>query len=94
MAQVKCPECGGFCRETPRATKKEAAVSREEMSGYDNNCPIVEMTGEGIPCGRCMFYCPGGICPRHGDVNEPLTKLRQTGKLTREEDFREVKHGK
>ena len=49
-----------------------------------NNCPIREFTGDGVSVGRCMFYCPDDVCPRHGNVAEPLALYRSTGKLTDE----------
>lgn len=51
---------------------------------FGNNCPIAERTGDGIPCGRCWFYCPEGVCPRHGDVSAAIELFKATGKLTPE----------
>lgn len=42
------------------------------------NCPIRERTGDGTPVGRCWHWCPGGICPRHGDVTKYLQRLPKT----------------
>jgi len=53
-------------------------------NAFENNCPILEVTGDGVPCGRCWFYSPKGICPRHGDVTKELDLYRATGKLTLE----------
>ena len=55
-------------------------MNRSDM----NNCPILEVTGDGTSCGRCWCYCPHGICPRHGDVTEALVVYNTTGKLTKE----------
>lgn len=52
-----------------------------------NNCPVLERTGDGVPVGRCYFYCPENICPRHGDVSGPLDRYRSTGKLTDEREL-------
>lgn len=53
-----------------------------------NNCAILERTGDGSPVGRCSFYTPDDICPRHGNVSEVQKKYRETGKLTDENDHR------
>jgi hypothetical protein len=37
---------------------------------FENNCPVMVETADGIPA-RCMFYMADGkTCPRHGDVSE------------------------
>ncbi len=57
------------------------------------NCPINERTGDGVRVGRCWFHCPGGICPRHGDVNrylERLPKLTDENELLRDRGQREM----
>ena len=51
-----------------------------------NNCPIIELTGDGCPVGRCFFFCPNDICPRHGDVKNELETYRKTGQLTSEDE--------
>lgn len=51
-----------------------------------NNCPIIEVTGDGRSVGRCFFYCADDICPRHGDVRSELEKYRETGRLTSERE--------
>lgn len=51
-----------------------------------NNCPINEQTADGKIVGRCWFYCPNDICPRHGDVSKELKIYREMGKLTLERD--------
>jgi hypothetical protein len=36
---------------------------------FENNCPVVVKTEDGIPV-RCMFYMADGkTCPQHGDVS-------------------------
>ncbi len=50
----------------------------------DHNCVIIERTGDGVLVGRCWFYCPNDVCPRHGDVSAELNVFRTTGKLTKE----------
>jgi hypothetical protein len=57
----------------------------EKQKQFDTNCPISEVTADGTPCGRCWYWCRDGICPRHGDVKEAITKHLETGKLTWEE---------
>ena len=49
------------------------------------NCPILEVTGDNVPCGRCWFYLPDGkTCPRHGDVSAAVELYKKTSKLTLE----------
>jgi len=53
------------------------------------NCPINEVTGDNIRCGRCWYYLPDGkTCPRHGDVSEAVKTYQETGKLTLESEVR------
>lgn len=54
---------------------------------YPDNCPIRTFTADGKSAGRCMYYCPDAVCPRHGDVLQPLTRYRMDGTLTDERDF-------
>lgn len=55
------------------------------MTAFKNNCPILEVTGDGRSAGRCWFYLPDGkTCERHGDVSEARDMYVTTGKLTRE----------
>lgn len=49
-----------------------------------HNCAIREMTGDGVSVGRCMFFAPGDVCPRHGDVSAAMKLYRERGKLTDE----------
>lgn len=59
------------------------------MTTYPNErcCPIAERTGDGRPVGRCFHFCPGDVCPRHGDVSGPLKRYRETGETTDERDL-------
>lgn len=50
----------------------------------ERNCPIREFTADGVSVGRCWFYCPDGVCERHGDVTIELKFYNETGKLTDE----------
>jgi hypothetical protein len=34
------------------------------------NCPIREHAGDGAFVGRCDFYCPDNVCPRHGCIED------------------------
>lgn len=55
------------------------------MADYvTHNCPINERTGDGASVGRCWFFSPLDVCPRHGDIAEPLRVFRETGELTDE----------
>lgn len=63
------------------------------MTIAPNACPIRERTGDGRSVGRCYFHCPDGVCPRHGDVSEPLKTYRTTGKLTDELDWPKPRKG-
>ena len=51
------------------------------------NCPVRERTADGVSVGRCMFFCPKGICPRHGDVRAQITHWRKTGELSEDPRF-------
>jgi hypothetical protein len=56
-----------------------------------HHCPILEQTGDGIPCGRCWFFLKDGkTCPRHGDVSAEVEIYQEKTMLTRE-DFRKKK---
>lgn len=56
------------------------------------NCPIIEQTGDGTPCGRCWFNLEAGcVCPRHGDVGPELALFEYTGQTTLENRMRERK---
>jgi len=55
------------------------------MLTHPNNCPIVEMTADGHFVGRCFFFCPDDVCPRHGDVKCEFETYRETGRLTTED---------
>lgn len=48
------------------------------------NCPINEVTGDGVTVGRCWFALKENICPRHGDVNAAVLHFERTGELTKE----------
>lgn len=51
---------------------------------FKNNCPVLEVTADGFPVGRCWYYCyDGKTCPRHGDVSKAFETYRETGKLTK-----------
>jgi hypothetical protein len=54
---------------------------------HPNNCPIRERTASGQSVGRCDFHAPGDVCPRHGLVDIPLTRYRETGHLTDEREW-------
>lgn len=59
---------------------------------FNNNCPIIEQTGDGHTCGRCWFYLPDGVtCPRHGDVSVEVERYKTAGGLTLENTMRQRK---
>ena len=59
---------------------------------FITNCPIIEQTGDGVPCGRCWFHLQDGkICPRHGDVSVEVERYTLTGKPTMENVMRKRK---
>lgn len=55
---------------------------------YEHNfpCAIAEETADGVPVGRCWFYSPGDVCPRHGDISKVQQHYLETGMLTRESE--------
>jgi len=56
------------------------------------NCPIIEQTADGTPCGRCWFHLPDGkTCPRHGEVEEEVARFERDGSTTIENKMRERK---
>ena len=58
----------------------------------ENNCPILEQTGDGNNCGRCWHHLPDGqTCPRHGDVTVEVLHYKHTGKCTLENSMRKRK---
>ena len=58
--------------------------------GWQSNCAINEVTGDGEHVGRCWGFLErkGGrkICPRHGDVTAVQEHYAETGHLTSELD--------
>jgi len=61
---------------------------------FENNCPIIEKTADGISVGRCFYYLPdGNTCPRHGDVSSEVKIYKESGKLTHEK-LEEIKYDK
>ena len=49
------------------------------------HCPIIEVTGDGYPCGRCWFFLQDGkTCQRHGDVSIEVEQYDKTNQLTME----------
>jgi hypothetical protein len=48
----------------------------------DRNCPVRERTADGVSVGRCWYFCPEGVCPRHGDVSKEIATYQATGKLS------------
>ena len=51
-----------------------------------SNCPILERTADGTSAGRCWFYCPDDVCPRHGSVGAAIERHQADGSLTDEDD--------
>ena len=61
--------------------EEEVAKSPPEIV---DSCTIIERTGDGVSVGRCWFYCPNGVCPRHGDVTKYLGKLTDENELRKD----------
>ena len=56
------------------------------------NCPIIEQTADGEPCGRCCFHLEREtICPRHGNVSVEVRRFVRTGHCTLENVMRKQK---
>ena len=56
------------------------------------NCPIVEQTADGVPCGRCCYFLPDGFtCPRHSEVKTEVMRFQDTGTTTLENVMRKRK---
>ena len=47
---------------------KDLKWSKYVEERFPNNCPLIEMDGDGKPCGICWFSLEDGVCPRHGKV--------------------------
>jgi hypothetical protein len=45
-------------------------INQSWQSQFPNNCPIIEVTGDGVEAGTCTYHLKGGVCPRHGEVRE------------------------
>ena len=67
--------------------RSSASVPPTEEWFPPGNCTVRERTADGVSVGRCMFFCPKGICPRHGDVRAQITHWRQTGELSEDPRF-------
>ena len=62
------------------------------QAAMENNCPILERTGDGTVVGRCWYYLENQcLCPRHGDVSKERQYYIETGKLTDEREFKKNK---
>lgn len=44
-------------------------VRRHHGGWMPKNCDVIERTGDGAVVGRCYFYAPDGVCPRHGRLD-------------------------
>lgn len=41
-------------------------INESYQKMFPNNCPVIEVTGDGVEVGTCTYYMPNGVCPRHG----------------------------
>lgn len=62
-----------YVREIPHVQngaqkEKTMRINKSYQSMFANNCPVIEVTGDGVECGTCTYYLRDGVCPRHGDV--------------------------
>lgn len=56
------------------------------------NCPIIEQTADGTPCGRCWLALTNGtVCPRHAGVGPEVDRFMETGHCTIENVMRKRK---
>ena len=47
-------------------------INKPYSETFQNNCAVIECTGDGIPVGTCTHYLKNGTtCPRHGVVKVP-----------------------
>lgn len=72
-------------KKTPQRPQKEWEVPIQ-LPTFSLNCPISEKTGDGVLVGRCWYYCPNGVCPRHGNVRRELIHYWETKHLTSESE--------
>lgn len=50
-------------------------VNKALRKNFRNNCPLIEVDGDGREVGSCWFYMSDEkICPRHGDITSYLEK--------------------
>lgn len=45
-------------------------INEPAREQFPNNCPIVEVTGDGEEVGACTYHLKAGVCPRHGEVKK------------------------
>lgn len=41
-------------------------INQSFKEQFPNNCPLIEIDGDGNEVGTCTFYLKDGVCPRHG----------------------------
>jgi hypothetical protein len=47
-------------------------INRPYSETFQNNCAVIERTGDGVSVGTCTHYLKDGTtCPRHGVVKVP-----------------------
>jgi len=44
-------------------------INKAYQEMFPNNCPVIEVTGDGVEVGTCTHYMPNGVCPRHGRLS-------------------------
>jgi hypothetical protein len=56
----------GFTLKIVPAPKK-TRINKSFHEAVPNNCPLIELDGDGKEVGTCTYSSPNGICPRHGN---------------------------
>ncbi len=79
-----------LCRRTQN--KLEEFGLKEISPRQGINCPILERTGDGYRAGRCWYWSPNYICPRHGDIYLAAQLYKTEKILTDENDLNDKKN--
>lgn len=60
-------------------------VNKPFRKSWPNNCPLIDVDGDGREVGTCWYYMKDGkTCPRHGDIT-PYLEGQQEKDLTNQE---------
>jgi hypothetical protein len=49
-------------------------INKSYQAMFPNNCPVIEVTGDGVEVGTCTYYMKDGVCPRHGKAAQPVAE--------------------